>query len=75
MSVFMHADAMDMALMAVGLVGAIGDGLSTPVKLLITGFIINDLGNSGPEHLQELSSKMDEVRINKFYTPVPIVKP
>ncbi|XP_037423436.1 putative multidrug resistance protein [Triticum dicoccoides] len=60
MSVFMHADAMDMALMAVGLVGAIGDGLSTPVKLLITGFIINDLGNSGTEHLQELSSKMDE---------------
>ncbi|KAF7106310.1 hypothetical protein CFC21_107049 [Triticum aestivum] len=60
MSVFMHADAMDMALMAVGLVGAIGDGFSTPVKLLITGFIINDLGNSGPEHLQELSSKMDE---------------
>ena len=75
MSVFMHADAVDMVLMALGLVGAIGDGFSTPVKLLITGFIINDLGSSGPDLLKEFSSKMYEVRINKFYSPVPIVKP
>lgn len=75
MSVFMHADTMDVALMVLGLVGAIGDGFSTPVKLIITGFIINDLGSSGPDHLEELSSKMDEVRINRFYTSVPIVKP
>ncbi|KAI4983541.1 hypothetical protein ZWY2020_025407 [Hordeum vulgare] len=59
MSVFMHADAADVALMVLGLVGAIGDGISTPVMLLITSRIFNDLG-SGPDLLQEFSSKIDE---------------
>ncbi|VAI56741.1 unnamed protein product [Triticum turgidum subsp. durum] len=59
MSVFMHADAADVALMVLGLVGAIGDGISTPAMLLITSRIFNDLG-SGPDLLQEFSSKIDE---------------
>ncbi|VAI45146.1 unnamed protein product [Triticum turgidum subsp. durum] len=58
-SVFMHADAADVALMVLGLVGAIGDGISTPAMLLITSRIFNDLG-SGPDLLQEFSSKIDE---------------
>nr|CAB3449155.1 unnamed protein product [Digitaria exilis] len=58
-SVFMHADAADVALMVLGLVGAIGDGLSTPVMLLITSRIFNDLGG-GPDILQEFSSKINE---------------
>ncbi|KAF7089356.1 hypothetical protein CFC21_092352 [Triticum aestivum] len=58
-SVFMHADAADVALMVLGLVGAIGDGVSTPAMLLITSRIFNDLG-SGPDLLQEFSSKIDE---------------
>jgi ATP-binding cassette subfamily B (MDR/TAP) protein 1 len=61
-SVFMHADAADVALMVLGLVGAVGDGLSTPVMLLITSRIFNDLG-SGPDLLQEFSSKINEVGI------------
>ncbi|KAF8691344.1 hypothetical protein HU200_040475 [Digitaria exilis] len=32
-SLFMHADAVDVALMVLGLVGAIGDGMSTPMML------------------------------------------
>nr|CAD1831709.1 unnamed protein product [Ananas comosus var. bracteatus] len=46
-TVFMHADAADNVLMLLGFVGAVGDGLSTPVMLLITSKIFNDLG-SGP---------------------------
>ncbi|CAL5059839.1 unnamed protein product [Urochloa decumbens] len=57
--VFMHADAVDMALMLLGLVGAIGDGMSTPLVLAITGRVYNDTG-SGPDHLQQFSSKINE---------------
>ncbi|KAL5212613.1 hypothetical protein ABZP36_023460 [Zizania latifolia] len=58
MSVFMHADAADVVLMVLGLVGAVGDGLSTPVMLFITSKVFNDLGG-GPDILQEFSSKIN----------------
>ncbi|OQU84543.1 hypothetical protein SORBI_3004G073600 [Sorghum bicolor] len=58
-SVFMHADATDVVLMVLGLVGTMGDGFSTPVMLFITSRIFNDLGN-GPDVLQEFSSKINE---------------
>lgn len=61
MSVFIHADAVDVALMALGLVGAVGDGLSTPVRMLIFSHLANDLG-SGPDQLHEFCSKINEVR-------------
>ena len=58
--VFKHADAVDVALMVVGLVGAIGDGMSTPVMLAITSRVFDDAG-SGPDRLQQFSSKMNQV--------------
>jgi ATP-binding cassette, subfamily B (MDR/TAP), member 1 len=60
MSVFAHADAADVALMVLGLVGAMGEALSTPVRMLIFSHIANDLGN-GPDQLQQFSSKINEV--------------
>ncbi|KAL6888372.1 hypothetical protein ACP4OV_009398 [Aristida adscensionis] len=68
-SVFMHADAADVALMVLGLVGAIGDGLSTPVMLLITSRIFNDLG-SGPDLLLQFSSKINENARNLLFLAV-----
>jgi ATP-binding cassette subfamily B (MDR/TAP) protein 1 len=65
-SVFMHADAADAALMVLGLVGAMGDGLSTPVMLFITSRIFNDLG-SGPDLLREFSSKINENARNLLF--------
>uniref|UniRef100_A0A0E0CH21 Multidrug resistance protein n=1 Tax=Oryza meridionalis TaxID=40149 RepID=A0A0E0CH21_9ORYZ len=58
MTVFMHADAADVALMVLGLLGAMGDGISTPVMLLITSRIFNDLG-SGADIVKEFSSKVN----------------
>jgi ATP-binding cassette subfamily B (MDR/TAP) protein 1 len=74
-SVFMHADAADVVLMALGLVGAVGDGLSMPVMLFITSRIFNDLGGSAADLLQEFSSKINEVRIHNTRIPhlYPIV--
>ncbi|CAL4889516.1 unnamed protein product [Urochloa decumbens] len=68
-SVFMHADAADVALMVLGMVGAMGDGLSTPVMLLITSRIFNDLG-SGPDLLQTFSSKINENARNLVFLAI-----
>jgi ATP-binding cassette, subfamily B (MDR/TAP), member 1 len=59
-SVFTHADAVDVALMALGLVGAVGDGMATPLRLLIASRIANDLG-SGPDHLDQFTSRINAV--------------
>ncbi|KAK9272503.1 hypothetical protein L1049_002876 [Liquidambar formosana] len=43
-SVFMHADSVDKCLMALGFIGAVGDGFTTPVTFYITSKIMNNLG-------------------------------
>lgn len=68
MSVFIHADGIDMALMALGLTGAIGDGMSMPLRLLVACGIANDLG-SGPDRLQQLSSRINAVRSLRASNP------
>ncbi|GJM85234.1 hypothetical protein PR202_ga01667 [Eleusine coracana subsp. coracana] len=57
-SVFMHADAVDVALMLLGLVGAMGDGMSLPVTLLFFIRITNDLGR-GPDVVPDFSSRIN----------------
>ncbi|OAY83123.1 putative multidrug resistance protein, partial [Ananas comosus] len=65
-SIFMHADAIDKAFMTFGILGAIGDGLSTPVMLYISSKILNDLGGggTGATLLSEFTHKVDEVATN-----------
>uniref|UniRef100_A0A0E0JWM4 Multidrug resistance protein n=1 Tax=Oryza punctata TaxID=4537 RepID=A0A0E0JWM4_ORYPU len=58
MTVFMHADAADVMLMVLGLLGAVGDGISMPVLLLITGRMYNDFGG-GADDVHEFSSKVN----------------
>ncbi|XP_072995969.1 putative multidrug resistance protein [Typha latifolia] len=58
-TIFNHADAVDKLLMAIGFLGAVGDGLSTPVMLFITSKIMNNLGN-GPNAVAEFPHKIDE---------------
>ncbi|KAL4366872.1 hypothetical protein GQ457_05G018120 [Hibiscus cannabinus] len=45
-SIFMHADGVDKWLMALGFIGALGDGFSTPLVLLVTSKLMNNLGDS-----------------------------
>ncbi|AES74622.2 putative xenobiotic-transporting ATPase [Medicago truncatula] len=48
-SIFMHADVLDWFFMVFGLIGAIGDGLMTPLLLLFLSRLMNSIGsNSGP---------------------------
>ncbi|KAL6659654.1 hypothetical protein ACP70R_002483 [Stipagrostis hirtigluma subsp. patula] len=68
-SVFSHADAADMALMALGLVGAVGDGVSWPLMILISSRIFNDIG-TGPDRLQQFGSRMNENAMNLVFVAV-----
>ena len=61
MSVLLHADGVDVALMVLGLVGAMGDGMSMPAMVLITSRITNDFGR-GPDELHDFSSSINAVR-------------
>ncbi|XP_023638706.1 ABC transporter B family member 15 isoform X2 [Capsella rubella] len=45
-SIFKHADRVDWLLMGLGFIGAIGDGFTTPLVLLITSKLMNNLGGS-----------------------------
>ncbi|WVZ75065.1 hypothetical protein U9M48_023157 [Paspalum notatum var. saurae] len=58
MSVLLHADGVDVALMVLGLVGAMGDGMSMPAMVLITSRITNDFGR-GPDELHDFSSSIN----------------
>uniref|UniRef100_A0A1J3DNA8 ABC transporter B family member 15 n=1 Tax=Noccaea caerulescens TaxID=107243 RepID=A0A1J3DNA8_NOCCA len=51
-SIFMHADGVDWVLMGLGLIGAVGDGFTTPLVLLITSKLMNNLG--GPSFNTEI---------------------
>ncbi|XP_027358241.1 ABC transporter B family member 15-like isoform X2 [Abrus precatorius] len=44
-SIFMHADGIDWFFMILGVVGAVGDGLGTPLVLFITSHIMNNIGD------------------------------
>ncbi|KAL6634545.1 hypothetical protein ACP70R_027216 [Stipagrostis hirtigluma subsp. patula] len=65
MSLFAHADAVDVVLMVLGLVGALGDGMSHPMTLLLFGRLANDLGR-GPDVVHEFSSRINANARNLF---------
>ncbi|KAJ6813392.1 putative multidrug resistance protein [Iris pallida] len=48
-TIFMHADAVDKWLMALGFLGAMGDGMSLPVLLTISSKMMNNIGNSSDD--------------------------
>ena len=45
-SIFMHADGVDMWLMILGFIGAVADGFSAPLVLLVTSKLMNNLGDA-----------------------------
>ncbi|KAH0457796.1 hypothetical protein IEQ34_013111 [Dendrobium chrysotoxum] len=45
-SIFRHADSIDYCLMAFGFLGAVGDGLTLPIALIIYSHMFNEIGSS-----------------------------
>ncbi|XP_043694131.1 ABC transporter B family member 15-like [Telopea speciosissima] len=45
-TVFMHADAIDICLMALGIIGAVGDGVSLPALFYVNSLVFNSFGSA-----------------------------
>ncbi|EXB47719.1 ABC transporter B family member 15 [Morus notabilis] len=56
-SVFVHADGVDLILMVFGFLGALGDGFSTPLVLLITSRLMNNIGGASSDSAQDVFLK------------------
>ncbi|KAJ4707554.1 ABC transporter B family protein [Melia azedarach] len=59
-SIFMHADGIDRFLMALGFIGSVGSGSTTPVVIYVSGKLMNSIGNA-----QTLSTDVFTHNINK----------
>lgn len=68
-SVFMHGDGVDKILMAFGLFGSIGDGCTTPLVLLITSRLMNNVGGGASSNAQDAFLH----NINKVYHSLAII--
>ncbi|KAM1959230.1 hypothetical protein FF1_004742 [Malus domestica] len=55
---FAFADRLDIALMIVGTISAVGNGLSQPLMTLVFGNLINTFGSTDPGHIVPLISKV-----------------
>ncbi|MFS8011218.1 putative ABC transporter type 1, transmembrane domain-containing protein [Helianthus anomalus] len=69
-SLFMHADSADMFLMAVGLIGAIGDGMGFPVTLLFTSTTMNSIGGSSSVSADVYIDKINKIAVYLCYLAV-----
>ncbi|KAK3130941.1 hypothetical protein QOZ80_6BG0499990 [Eleusine coracana subsp. coracana] len=59
MAVLVHADCWDVALMVLGLLGAVGDGMAMPVvRLLLYTRMANDIGQ-GPDLVGNFTAKLN----------------
>ncbi|KAF9623240.1 hypothetical protein IFM89_000729 [Coptis chinensis] len=65
--IFMHADPIDILFMALGLFGSIGDGILTPVMLLVTSKIMNNLGMGPGDDPAQFLRTISKNSINFLY--------
>ncbi|XP_042510345.1 ABC transporter B family member 15-like [Macadamia integrifolia] len=66
-TIFMHADRIDVLLMVLGFLGAVGDGIMTPVMLLITSKILNNFGSSSTTNSHVFVHNINKNAINLLY--------
>lgn len=64
-SIFMHADGVDKLLMALGVMGSMGDGFTTPLVLFITSRLMNNIGGSSSEN--NFTHDINKVLVLNFF--------
>lgn len=52
-SIFMHADAVDKFLMTLGFIGAVGDGFTTPLVLVVSSHLMNNIGHTSSSSITD----------------------
>lgn len=64
---FEYADSFDMLLMAFGTAGAIADGITTPMAMLVLSSLIDTIGNFGSSSTGDFSHSINTVIIMIFF--------
>ncbi|KAA8530290.1 hypothetical protein F0562_004999 [Nyssa sinensis] len=59
-SIFMHADGVDLLLMTLGFIGAVGDGISMPLILFVTSKLMNNLGGASTSTADVFTHNINE---------------
>ena len=60
-SIFMHADHADVLLMILGFLGALGDGLSMPLVILVTSKLMNNIGGASNSVADAFTQNINKV--------------
>lgn len=68
-SIFMHADGVDMFLMVLGYIGAIGDGFSTPLVLFLTSKFMNNIGGVSNVPIDVFTHNINKVHLYFSFSP------
>uniref|UniRef100_M1A3L6 Multidrug/pheromone exporter, MDR family, ABC transporter family n=1 Tax=Solanum tuberosum TaxID=4113 RepID=M1A3L6_SOLTU len=66
---FQYADGIDKLLMLLGLVGSIGDGLMTPLNMIILGSLIDDFGTADDSFSNKI---VDDYALKLLYVAVGV---
>jgi ATP-binding cassette subfamily B (MDR/TAP) protein 1 len=65
-SIFMHADCVDMCLMALGILGSVGDGFSTPLVLYISSKLMNNIGDASASFTESFTHNINKVSLPTY---------
>ncbi|XP_060959020.1 ABC transporter B family member 15-like [Cannabis sativa] len=63
-SIFIHADGFDYCLMILGFLGSVGDGFTTPLVLLITSKLMNNIGGVGSTSISSTDLFLNNINKN-----------
>lgn len=70
-SIFMHADVKDWFFMILGTIGAVSEGLTTPLVLFLSSHMMNNIGNSSNMEVNTFIHNINKVQfhlsLNKFH--------
>ncbi|KAL5582453.1 hypothetical protein UlMin_014895 [Ulmus minor] len=67
LSIFVHADGLDLCLMIFGFLGAIGDGFTTPLVLLISSKLMNNIGQVSDSPQQSFLHNINKNAVALLY--------
>ncbi|KAI3793978.1 hypothetical protein L1987_36602 [Smallanthus sonchifolius] len=70
--VFMHADRADMFLMAVGFLGAVGEGIGLPAIIFYTSTIMNNIGDFSSLPSDVFTDKINQNAVSLCYLAIAI---
>ncbi|XP_031254777.1 ABC transporter B family member 15-like, partial [Pistacia vera] len=67
LSIFMQSDGVDMLLMGLGFIGAVGEGFSPPLVLFVTGKVMNSFGTAPTHNIESFTHEIKKNSVLMLY--------